>query len=702
MSESNNDLNHPILNLSSQEKQVFSYLFNQADKDSLGVVTGENAVTFFEPTKLDPSTLGEIWQIADTENRGLLTKPGFCMVLRLIGHVQTGKQPTAELAFMPGPLPKFDGMTLPGVGAPALSGGNSAQPSPTTGQFPATALQPQLSGQGPIRVPPLDPQKAQQYTGLFERSGAQDGMLDGVTAKSIFERAGLPNEVLGKIWALSDRGQRGALDQTEFIVAMHLLTSMKTRAMTALPSTLPAGLYDAAARRGAPPAGPRQPPSRSGIPPQYTGSIARTQSPLTARPVGFGTPPPPMSAQTTGPQWLIVPAEKAKYDQFFLGVDKQGRGVVTGEQAVAFFSDSGLPEDTLASIWDLADIKSSGELTRDEFAVAMYLIRQQRTQNPPPLPAFLPPALVPPSLRKQQLPTQQQSAQPSTAPVFDNANNTSNISKSAADDLFGLDEPAQPSGQQPLQPQSTGASAQGASRDPFQSSQPQSPSSPQRFQPQPQQTGAGSMFKPFIPTSLFGASLQQQNTGGSQGSASGQARNVSAPLPPQSTGQQQTSSAAAQAQKSGFGGDDLLGDNETQAAESSKITGDTTELANMSSQIGNLRGQMEATQSKKQATQADLNATNAQKRDLELRLQQFRGQYETEVRTAKELETQLASSRESTKKLGQELAMLEGTYQDLSSRHQTITGQLQTDQQENASLKQKISQLNPYRHTTCN
>jgi hypothetical protein len=50
-----------------------------------------------EPNFSDP--LCQIWQIADHENRGLLTKPGFSVALRLIGHYQAGRDPTAELAF---------------------------------------------------------------------------------------------------------------------------------------------------------------------------------------------------------------------------------------------------------------------------------------------------------------------------------------------------------------------------------------------------------------------------------------------------------------------------------------------------------------------------------------------------------------------------------------------------------------------------
>lgn len=637
---------HPVLNLTPQEKQAYGALFAQADTDQLGVITGENAVTFFERTRVSPNVLGEIWQIADTENRGLLTKPGFCIVLRLIGHYQAGRDPTPELAFKPAPIPRFDGGPPGGaIAAPPLSPNR-------TGTFPTQPLQPQSSGNAPIRVPPLDPLKIQQFSALFERSSTQNGQIDGITAKAIFERAGLPNEILGRIWNLSDREQKGSLDQTEFIVAMHLLTSMKSRAMTALPTILPQGLYDAAARRGAPPPIRQGTGPAAAIPRQVSGSsvgaIPRTASPLT-RSAAFGTP-------ATGPAWLVTPADKAKFDQFFNNLDTQGRGTISGEQAVSFFSDSRLPEDVLAQIWDLADINSEGQLTRDEFAVAMYLIRQQRAPNAGPLPAFLPPALVPPSMRKQKPPPAQ-----STAPVFDNANNTSNLPKSAADDLFGLDEPAAP--QAPaLQPQSTGPSV---SRDPFGGSQPASPGSPQRFQPAAQQPS--SIFKPFMPTSAFGASLASQNTGGS---------------------------AAAPAQPQASTNDDLLGDNESHAQEASKLTNETTELANMSNQIGNLRNQMEQTQSKKTTTQSELTAASTQKRDLEVRLQQFRAQYEQEVRTVKELEQQLAASREANKKLGQELAMLEGSHQDLQTQHSTVAQALQADQQENADLKARISQLN--------
>jgi hypothetical protein len=41
-----------------------------------------------------------------------------------------------------------------------------------------------MSGNGPIRVPPLLPAKAAEYAGLFEKSGAVNGVLSGNAPRS--------------------------------------------------------------------------------------------------------------------------------------------------------------------------------------------------------------------------------------------------------------------------------------------------------------------------------------------------------------------------------------------------------------------------------------------------------------------------------------------------------------------------------------
>ncbi|EFQ32188.1 UBA/TS-N domain-containing protein [Colletotrichum graminicola] len=641
MSAEGVDAAAPNLNLTPEEKRLYGQLFRQADTESVGVVTGETAVKFFEKTRLDSRVLGEIWQIADKENRGFLTPAGFGLVLRLIGHAQAGREPTTEIALQPGPLPRFDSMPPP-----------AGLTSPTAP--PAVPLQAQSTGGGPIRIPPLTPEKVSQYAGLFERQPLQAGnLLPGDAAKSIFEKSGLPTEVLGRIWQLADTEQRGALVLTEFVIAMHLLTSMKTGALRGLPNILPAALYEAATRRG--PTAPRQSPTGTGpisaIPRQLSGSAQfRAGSPLGR---------PPITAQTTGTpasDWLITPDDKARFDVLYNDLDKTHKGFITGEEAVPFLSQSNLPEDALAQIWDLADINSEGRLNRDTFAVAMYLIRQQRMRRDGSvsLPTTVPANLIPPSMRTQARP--QTSGSPFDAPPQPQppAPAPPPAPKSALDDLFGLDTPPAPAPAQVAL--STGGSN---ANDPFGSgSAVLTPSSPIRPSP------TGTQFKPFVPSSSFGRGLTVHSTGDS---------NSGKPPAPSAS-------------------EDLLGDGDPEVSK--KLTNETAELANLSNQVGSLSKQMQEVQGQRTTTQNELNQANSQKKNFEQRLAQLRTLYEKEAKDVEALQVQLNTSRNETKKLQAECMALDGTYRDLQTQHQQVYLGLQADQAENAKLKETIRTLN--------
>ena len=461
----------------------------------------------------------------------------------------------------------------------------------------------------------------------------------------------MPNEALGKIWTLADTEQKGALGLTEFIIAMHLLASMKNGSMRALPQVLPAGLYEAAARRGVPRqmAGPR--PTSDGIasaiPRQYSGQeysgLPRTGAAL-------------QQAAPAGEQWLITSSDKQQFDRVFASVDTQNRGFITGEQAVGFFSNSRLPEEALAQIWDLADINSAGQLNRDEFAVAMYLIRQQRSKATERdiLPQQLPPNLIPPSMRRQHIAPQQP-----TAPAFDNAANIT-VPKSASEDLFGLDAFSSLPSNAPPQPKSTGDSSIYTTPTRSQVSPP--PSS------QP-----SSQFKQFVPSSSFGQTI----------------------MTPQGTG---TSSSTSPVISRGFAGpqkqplatEDLLGDNDPEISK--KLTSETSDLANLSNQVSTLTGQMQDISTKRGSTERDLNHAQMQKKEFEMRLSQLRTTYEQEVREVRALEERLTASRNETKQLQSDLAMIQATHEDLTFQHRQVGEALGADQSENNNLKERIRQ----------
>jgi epidermal growth factor receptor substrate 15 len=492
----------------------------------------------------------------------------------------------------------------------------------------------------------LTPDKVAEYSTLFGKSGAENGYLSGLVAKQIFERARLPTEVLGRIWNLSDSQGRGALDSTEFVIAMHLLASYKSGAMRGVPNSLPPGLYEAAGRRQPQRVGTGSRPGsgapQAALPPQFTGfSNARPQSPISRNQVST-----PISSQSTGDGWLVTPADKARFDQIFSGLDTSNRGYITGDQAVEFFGNARLPEETLAQIWDLSDINSEGQLDRDEFAVAMFLIRQQRGTKDGRgiIPQSLPPALVPPSRRRQQAAPPQP-----TAPAFENAPVTQ--PRSAADDLFGLDVSAPAASSQI--PQSTG----GSMVTPFTAARsPQQPASP------------AATFRQFKPSSAFGQSIVPQGTGSS---STPQSRSV--PVPNKVS-------------------NDLLEDTDPEVSRN--LTRETSELANLSNQVGNLSKQTAEIQGTRGQVEQQISQNAQQKREFESRLTQLRSLYEQEVKEVKVLQDQLAASKGDMKRLQQEMAMINGSHQDLSSQHQKVTMDLQADQRENAALKEKMRQLN--------
>jgi hypothetical protein len=100
----------------------------------------------------------------------------------------------------------------------------------------------------------------------------------------IFERARLPNEVLGRIWFLSDTKQRGALDATEFTIGG--TSGLDPKDVRAADPLRAAASYKPGGRvAGIPPAARTSFGSRPDVPPipaipqQFTGP-QRTASPM--------------------------------------------------------------------------------------------------------------------------------------------------------------------------------------------------------------------------------------------------------------------------------------------------------------------------------------------------------------------------------------------------------------------------------------
>ncbi|KAF9948591.1 hypothetical protein BGZ72_009507 [Mortierella alpina] len=395
------------ITLTTREKQIYGQLWAAADKDNSGFITGADAVPFFAKSGLPPQVLGQIWVLADSDNKGVLGQQGFSIAVKLIAHAQNGKTPSAALINVDAPLPHFDGIT------PAKTG--------DTSQTPIAA---QLTGSGSASgaEPPLTNDDRTKYGGMFVACGPVNGLLDGDKAREVFLKSKLPVEKLSQIWSLADTKQRGSLDITDFTIAMYYIQHTMDGSIASLPATLPASILKACSVAGGGVSGaglisspvmgsqslPRQltggnlnvHSSPGFVGRQLTGSLGMTSSPLAKQNTGGAGSSSNLFGASDSVPWDISPEEKAKFDRFFDQLDKTGAGVIGGEEASRFFMNSRLPESVLAQIWDLSDITGSGNLSKDEFAVAMLLINRKNATNAP-IPKTLPLSLVPPSLRNR-------------------------------------------------------------------------------------------------------------------------------------------------------------------------------------------------------------------------------------------------------------------------------------------------------------
>merc|ERR1719419_1898132 len=107
----------------------------------------------------------------------------------------------------------------------------------------------------------------------------------------------------------------------------------------------------------------------------------------------------PSQAPSPAPvEWAIPQQKRVQYMAQFQANDKAKTGFLAAVQARTILLQTGLAQQTLASVWNLSDIDKDGKLNVEEFILAMHLC--EMGQKGEPLPDPLPISLVPPSLRR--------------------------------------------------------------------------------------------------------------------------------------------------------------------------------------------------------------------------------------------------------------------------------------------------------------
>ncbi|CAL1703992.1 unnamed protein product [Somion occarium] len=350
------------------ESELVNQIFSIADTLGMGSISSVAATKVFYGAGIPPSTLDEIWRIANVEENDMLSRQCVGVAVRLVGHVQNnpGVKVDETLVNEPAPLPKIQGLE-PSAGA---SGYDEAGPSTTP-------------------LPPLTPQDRNKFLKIFFNAHPHNGMVPGDHARELFMKSRLPIDILAQIWELADTQKQGALDATGFTVAMYLIQAIMSGRLKAMPYSLPPSIYEAASP-----------------PPDLQHSLQRSLASVhpSAGPV------PDSSSSQAGPsgshspqQWAVTPELKATADTFFNVLDEKHHGYLDGKTARAHFMQTGISEHDTQHIWRLVDINGDGRLGRDEFAVALHLIRERGAGRG--LPEILPPSLVPPSMRHPVSPT---------------------------------------------------------------------------------------------------------------------------------------------------------------------------------------------------------------------------------------------------------------------------------------------------------
>ncbi|NWS41149.1 EPS15 factor, partial [Probosciger aterrimus] len=258
----------------------------------------------------------------------------FFVALRLVACAQNGLDVSLSSLNLPVPPPRFTDTSSPLL----------------------------LSGTTPSDVPwAVKLEDKAKYDAIFDSLNPVNGLLSGDKVKPVLLNSKLPVDILGR--------------------AMFLVYCALEK--EPVPMSLPAALV---------PPSKRKPISVPGTMPLIPSSTSTKESHQSLPPVGV------LAAKTPLTQWVVSPADKIKYDEIFLKTDKDMDGFVSGVEARELFLKTGLPSALLAQIWALCDMKDCGKLSKEQFALAFYLINQKLTKGIDP-PQALTPEMIPPSDR---------------------------------------------------------------------------------------------------------------------------------------------------------------------------------------------------------------------------------------------------------------------------------------------------------------
>ena len=713
--------------LSSQEQAFYNQKFHQLDTEDLGVVTGEAVRPLFASSGLPGQLLSQVWATVDIDNKGFLNLNEFSAALRMIAQLQNAPNQPISAALYESTPTQLASFSINQNPAPMQSGSATGNTNNTD-------------------IPALSSNDIAKFSQLFDRTAKGAQTVAGDKAKDIFLKARLPNQTLGEIWALCDRDASGVLDKSEFIMAMYLIQLCMSHhpSMNTPPAVLPTQLWDSIRLE---PVVVNQPNRTTPLSAHSTGVSSLTRHSTISR-LSTG------AFSNAASDWSLSFEKKQQFDAIFDSLDKQHAGSLSSAVLVPFFLSSRLNQETLATIWDLADIHNNAEFTKLEFAIAMFLIQKKNAgvelpdvipnellqspalglypPNPLPQQQSAPQIAIPSRASKpslQDMPHQVSAPAVNTQPTVpqvlpQNSNNGS------LNDLLALN----PSFSSPS-PTKAQTVVQNNTNNSFSYDNNNGQATLQQQQPQqpPPLTHSSSGLKKFTPTSNFGQSIikeepeEQEQLRESSDTFSAQPppvpkhasspvkRTASTTLPqvpnfsafsmPAGAATSAATGAAvgaavgaaalgasafSRSSNNAFKNQDLFADGEASA----QLSNATTEMANLSNQVNSLSKQASITNDKKSRATQELKRVTEMKNSIQIKLNNLRSTHDQNVKQTEQLEAQVLQVNKENETLAQQLAVSEANYHAAESKLNELTTDLQESQTKNAELKEQITNLN--------
>ena len=713
--------------LSSQEQAFYNQKFHQLDTEDLGVVTGEAVRPLFASSGLPGQLLSQVWATVDIDNKGFLNLNEFSAALRMIAQLQNAPNQPISAALYESTPTQLASFSINQNPAPMQSGSATGNTNNTD-------------------IPALSSNDIAKFSQLFDRTAKGAQTVAGDKAKDIFLKARLPNQTLGEIWALCDRDASGVLDKSEFIMAMYLIQLCMSHhpSMNTPPAVLPTQLWDSIRLE---PVVVNQPNRTTPLSANSTGVSSLTRHSTISR-LSTG------AFSNAASDWSLSFEKKQQFDAIFDSLDKQHAGSLSSAVLVPFFLSSRLNQETLATIWDLADIHNNAEFTKLEFAIAMFLIQKKNAgvelpdvipnellqspalglypPNPLPQQQSAPQIAIPsraskPSLQDMphQVSTPAVNTQPTVPQVLPQNSNNGSLN-----DLLALN----PSFSSPS-PTKAQTVVQNNTNNSFSYDNNNGQATLQQQQPQqpPPLTHSSSGLKKFTPTSNFGQSIikeepeEQEQLRESSDTFSAQPppvpkhasspvkRTASTTLPqvpnfsafsmPAGAATSAATGAAvgaavgaaalgasafSRSSNNAFKNQDLFADGEASA----QLSNATTEMANLSNQVNSLSKQASITNDKKSRATQELKRVTEMKNSIQIKLNNLRSTHDQNVKQTEQLEAQVLQVNKENETLAQQLAVSEANYHAAESKLNELTTDLQESQTKNAELKEQITNLN--------